>query len=101
MVSNRLFLFQSRNRGSFDFKEGQEQAVANAIVTFQSRNRGSFNFRKARSPMSLWIPHKFQSRNRGSFDFKVTTTNSTSFLNPLKSFNLAIEVLLISSGYDQ
>ena len=63
--------FQSRNRGSFDFKK----TVANLSirnVLFQSRNRGSFDFKfmvflHAITQLAL----EFQSRNRGSFDFKV------------------------------
>ena len=114
--------FQSRNRGSFDFKNRtrlplirQRSACFNLVIEvllisreamsiplcqiirkFQSRNRGSFDFKSVRSlpTMSLRVP--FQSRNRGSFDFKVFRLH---FLLPsVKRFNLVIEVLLISSS---
>ena len=45
MVSNRLFLFPSRNRGSFDFKEDIPIERWTGQQSFQSRNRGSFNFK--------------------------------------------------------
>ena len=71
--SRKVLWFQSRNRGSFDFK---------------SRKRANFQTVKAHS--------QFQSRNRGSFDFKPRgRINKTVSLS---SFNLVIEVLLISSG---
>ena len=86
-------LFQSRNRGSFDFKP-EMAACSPSQVAFQSRNRGSFDFKQETKiadgdillsfnlvievllissnefsvDASLLI--KFQSRNRGSFDFK-------------------------------
>ena len=41
------------------------------MVKFQSRNRGSFDFKESdRDTVALNNRHKFQSRNRGSFDFK-------------------------------
>ena len=39
------FLFQSRNRGSFDFKTVSFVATAVDRIPFQSRNRGSFDFK--------------------------------------------------------
>ena len=37
--------FQSRNRGSFDFKPKSASSVVKGISMFQSRNRGSFDFK--------------------------------------------------------
>ena len=89
-------MFQSRNRGSFDFKEAISNIVDgnqysfNLVIEvllissndglrasvklmgeFQSRNRGSFDF-KGNVTLSITRvgAEKFQSRNRGSFDFK-------------------------------
>ena len=88
--------FQSRNRGSFDFK--------------CKRNRGrthdcpGFNLAIEVLLISRIITdevfHKhvglmFRSRNRGSFDFKDTTPYYHR--TRLISFNLGIEVLLVSS----
>ena len=65
--------FQSRNRGSFDFKQHTEAVADNRESQFQSRNRGSFDFKFpcCISQCSLFL---FQSRNRGSFDFKPKKT---------------------------
>ena len=41
--------FQSRNRGSFDFKEGVTFNNACLQDMFQSRNRGSFDFKNSPS----------------------------------------------------
>ena len=38
-------MFQSRNRGSFDFKFLLQDLIGVAIDQFQSRNRGSFDFK--------------------------------------------------------
>ena len=70
MVSNRLFLFPSRNRGSFDFKEDIPIERWTGQQSFQSRNRGSFDF-KVHSGRSTASCPTFQSRNRDSFDFKL------------------------------
>ena len=111
--------FQSRNRGSFDFKFTLTTAInTGSRSVFQSRNRGSFDFklddhiRKSMTPKrfnlvievllisSLFLvifshsPDKFQSRNRGSFDFKILFYLSARA--PIAGFNLVIEVLLIS-----
>ena len=40
------------------------------IIAFQSRNRGSFDFKKVVHIGTHLIGMQFQSRNRGSFDFK-------------------------------
>ena len=88
--------FQSRNRGSFDFKYflrqnhvlslyrfnlvievlliSSEVAGFSVVppVKFQSRNRGSFDFKDS-TFMGAMIAFLFQSRNRGSFDFKCIT----------------------------
>ena len=95
MVSNRLFLFPSRNRGSFDFKSDRFHQtsmlyrsfnlaievllISRAIIAvggellsmFQSRNRGSFGFKvNFDIVFSAAVTGLFQSRNRGSFGFK-------------------------------
>ena len=87
------FMFQSRNRGSFDFKSGKFHAGTWTSRRFQSRNRGSFDFKftSANAPRR-WT--SFQSRNRGSFDFKPTLNLICVYYSI--SFNLVIEVLLIS-----
>ncbi len=61
--------FQSRNRGSFDFKPS-EFWTQMADYPFQSRNRGSFDFKTVLSRFEPPAGTEFQSRNRGSFDFK-------------------------------
>ena len=91
-----VLLFQSRNRGSFDFKENRQLqqetpgASFNLVIEvllisshtvsldalqailFQSRNRGSFDFKLVQvENLCRPQPEGFQSRNRGSFDFKV------------------------------
>ena len=118
-------MFQSRNRGSFDFKLGFCTLPVCVTLEFQSRNRGSFDFKTLFSGSYTDLTNKpFQSRNRGSFDFKVTSVplllSSTRFrfnlviegsfdfktawacsCNFIKSsFNLVIEVLLISRVTD-
>ena len=46
-VRRNLFRkFQSRNRGSFDFKRRANFAVPSEYQEFQSRNRGSFDFKR-------------------------------------------------------
>ena len=64
---------------------------------FQSRNRGSFDFKFSLVFWGLGFL-LFQSRNRGSFDFK--PWNSHLIVSVMKCFNLVIEVLLISSLLD-
>ena len=110
--------FQSRNRGSFDFKPVRLRWYRPS-TQFQSRNRGSFDFKgvpiiEATAPLpcfNLVIEvllissredvayrvrvFRFQSRNRGSFDFKLRVI--TLPIDDLICFNLVIEVLLISS----
>ena len=47
--------------------------VTDAKALFQSRNRGSFDFK----PINIedaYFQFQFQSRNRGSFDFKILVT---------------------------
>ena len=64
-------MFQSRNRGSFDFKkEYAEDMKRYAEQRFQSRNRGSFDFKFIIFTVITFTIITFQSRNRGSFDFK-------------------------------
>ena len=86
-------LFRSRNRGSFDFK-----CIYNGFdricYVFRSRNRGSFDFKPAGCYLRQ-VPCLFRSRNRGAFDFKETITRKPTLR--IRSFNLVIEVLLISS----
>ena len=42
---DELELFQSRNRGSFDFKEITDGLTKGFGDLFRSRNRGSFDFK--------------------------------------------------------
>ena len=64
--------FQSRNRGSFDFKSPRRSVVCrhDRQSWFQSRNRGSFDFKSSGNGRMRQPNRTFQSRNRGSFDFK-------------------------------
>ena len=68
--------------------------MATLLFSFQSRNRGSFDF-KAELGIQSKTETEFQSRNRGSFDFK--TSRHRVGLPQCPRFNLVIEVLLISS----
>ena len=63
-------VFQSRNRGSFDFKGDGTVGNPLGVNLFQSRNRGSFDFKGSIHCESRFTLIQFQSRNRGSFDFK-------------------------------
>ena len=65
------------------------------LLTFQSRNRGSFDFKSSEKLIPTWFAIAFQSRNRGSFDFKTMLMDMKGTLSI--GFNLVIEVLLISS----
>ena len=87
-------MFQSRNRGSFDFKHIVIKIKLSNDCPFQSRNRGSFDFKLSYS-LDQGLSKMFQSRNRGSFDFK--SVSELSEAEGISSFNLVIEVLLISS----
>ena len=111
--------FQSRNRGSFDFKWHLVRSFCivcrrfNLVIEvllissqsrllcqyrglqFQSRNRGSFDFKSSLIFMTNSCTSWFQSRNRGSFDFKPSA--SVASIPVDHRFNLVIEVLLISS----
>ncbi len=87
--------FQSRNRGSFDFK----WKSAYCVQKWESRFNLVIEVLLISSPFTLTgevRTDKFQSRNRGSFDFKSVRTYRTSRLHH-GCFNLVIEVLLISS----
>ena len=68
-------MFQSRNRGSFEFKSCKPMVCSSRVRTywFQSRNRGSFEFKWVFDFIERQIP-PFQSRNRGSFEFKDNPT---------------------------
>ena len=114
------FLFQSRNRGSFDFKQNLSQAITwlqgfacfNLVIEVLLisseggcqglRDAWRFNLvievllisRHNRAKYDSMTSFPFQSRNRGSFDFKEIGLNE---LLHASSFNLVIEVLLISS----
>ena len=50
-----------------------------AADMFQSRNRGSFDFKKLRLDDDTELLIEFQSRNRGSFDFKPTGFHAHTF----------------------
>ncbi len=104
MISSRCYRFidpfikpkfQSRNRGSFDFKFYDSIAGVSKWLWFQSRNRGSFDFKKTTRHVATKSLLAFQSRNRGSFDFKLHFRLVVRVR--LIGFNLVIEVLLISS----
>ena len=47
--------FQSRNRGSFDFKRYEAKVLMVPILMFQSRNRGSFDFKGAPSEVLRYV----------------------------------------------
>ena len=87
--------FQSRNRGSFDFKPNPQLSYQSVSRLFQSRNRGSFDFKRAAQVHGYEVS-MFQSRNRGSFDFKLRL-KPNRLPRWIGCFNLVIEVLLISS----
>ena len=67
------------------------------LTVFQSRNRGSFDFKSSWCSSIQTSQTMFQSRNRGSFDFKQPHRKRQTSISPQQSFNLVIEVLLISS----
>ena len=69
MFRQQVARFQSRNRGSFDFKNVKGR-IATTDNLFQSRNRGSFDFKQTGQDLAVDFLFGFQSRNRGSFDFK-------------------------------
>ena len=87
-------LFQSRNRGSFDFKNKTAFPQCDICTGFNLVIEVLL-ISSSSVPSSGLILSKFQSRNRGSFDFKFTKNNHRIIL--LCCFNLVIEVLLISS----
>ena len=80
MVSNRLFLFQSRNRGSFDFKL---RAGAGFVVSINAIS-SSLRFNLAIEVLLISRRHKLLECRCGYHT----------------CFNLAIEVLLVSSDND-
>ena len=63
--------FQSRNRGSYGFKNFEQLENAPALNTFQSRNRGSYGFKYTNCHYWRTQESWFQSRNRGSYGFKL------------------------------
>ena len=69
MLQMFQMMFQSRNRGSFDFKPDSSLGSISPL-SFQSRNRGSFDFKTLLRGVRVLGIDLFQSRNRGSFDFK-------------------------------
>ena len=86
--------FQSRNRGAFGFKVGQIAGILEAAV-FQSRNRDAFGFK-----LTLRMP---TSNSKKSFNLVIEMLLVSRFLSTrvrrvkfLASFNLGIEVLLVS-----
>ena len=88
-------MFQSRNRGSFDFK-AKEMTVSARLLLFQSRNRGSFDFKSA-------FYEGRENNEALSFNLVIEVLLISRVLpafmaiSRLISFNLVIEVLLISS----
>ena len=71
--------FQSRNRGSFDFKTLTQNWLSQHRQAFQSRNRGSFDFKPLTNIWRTGRSSEFQSRNRGSFDFKSSRSPRSQF----------------------
>ena len=57
------------------------------FIAFQSRNRGSFDFKASLPVQATPLPCivQFQSRNRGSFDFK-----KDSLENPVNAVSVSI-----------
>ena len=111
--------FQSRNRGSFDFKLIYVDGTLYVEISFNlvievllisslaccSNLPSNHSFNLVIEVLlisSKWlsgeggIPYEFQSRNRGSFDFKLAKLKE--WKDQFQSFNLVIEVLLISSS---
>ena len=91
-------MFQSRNRDAFDFKSRlplTRHRFGLPFPSFQSRNRDAFDFKYHDVSVNLNTGELFQSRNRDAFDFKRDEGIETDTL--LDSFNLVIEMLLISS----
>ena len=87
--------FQSRNRGSFDFKCGTRMLRLVSICCFNLVIEVLL-ISRATGRCTPGIVLLFQSRNRGSFDFKPKRNILNSSIRI--SFNLVIEVLLISSS---
>ena len=86
-------LFQSRNRGSFDFKPASYQGTG-TFRMFQSRNRGSFDFKE----FSVYRGESLRSRFNLVIEvLLISRKKDWQRLDSLKGFNLVIEVLLISS----
>ena len=64
------------------------------LHTFQSRNRGSYRFKDITLAIDSTSPQKFQSRNRGSYRFKAFVIRHR--VSERCCFNLVIEVLIVS-----
>ena len=86
--------FQSRNRGSFDFKSKQLIPSPNRYLSFNLVIEVLLISSHQRRPQERHL-RRFQSRNRGSFDFKLVCVFVC--VCSVCGFNLVIEVLLISS----
>ena len=95
-LSGSFGKFQSRNRDASNFKRAFLRCKGERyLFLFQSRNRDASNFKHhitKRYPLDAAV---FQSRNRDASNFKQTHAKRVSPHH--ESFNLGIEMLLISS----
>ena len=112
-------MFQSRNRDAYHFRRHRGSTVScppacfnlaiemliisglvwdSALVLsilFQSRNRDAYHFRKGAARRGFPLREEFQSRNRDAYHFRLNATRDR-LLTARASFNLAIEMLIIS-----
>ena len=88
-------MFQSRNRDSFNFKHLATVFLNKCIICFNLAIEILLISRITVSSVK-YVGFKFQSRNRDSFDFKIGPPLQVGIVDH-QSFNLAIEILLISS----
>ena len=66
--------FQSRNRGSFDFKYFRVNRIENSTLRFNLVIEVLLISSGSDSVRALLCKRLFQSRNRGSFDFKLNAS---------------------------
>ena len=96
MTRTTKYMFQSRNRGSFHFKNTYSVRMNKVGTCFNLVIEVLFisRLKICRSATGIC---SFQSRNRGSFHFKCSVTVRYSVPLGDSCFNLVIEVLFISS----
>ena len=116
--ASNSFLFQSRNREAYLFKDRMLNSHL-PVISFQSRNREAYLFKSAKNPAGQWLGITFQSRNREAYLFKykcvrwrrrcyvvsISESRGLSFQGNravptpfrLARFNLVIERLIFSS----